>query len=86
MRVEFNGKVKNFAGKQVFYTTPLELYNDVSPTDWEKIKRWNGICILSSPEGEPNDCFYFNWGYGGTPEHIIKIDLHYADRNRPPLF
>ncbi len=86
MKKEFTGKVKTWEGKRVFYTQPIQLYNDVSPEDWEKIKNWNGICIYSSPEGKPNKCFYFYWGYGGNPEYVIDIDLHYLDKNWIPLF
>ena len=86
MKKEFTGTVKTWEGKRVFYTHPNQLYNDVSPEDWEKIKNWNGICIYTSPEGKPNKCFYFYWGYGGNPEYVIEIDLHYQDKNGIPLF
>lgn len=81
LKVKFpHGKVKTFTGlggekKRVFYIHPDDLFRSLSHEDWEKIKGWNGMCILPSKSGEPNPCFYFRWGWGGTPEYkeYIKI-------------
>lgn len=61
--------------KRVFYMNPRHLYDYVGEIDWLKIRSWNGICIYPSPSGEPNECFYFYWGYGGNPEYPELIDI-----------
>lgn len=61
--------------KRVFYMNPDDLFGHINQQDWEKVKRWNGICIYPSAKGKPNPCFYFYWGYGGSPEYIEHITI-----------
>lgn len=73
------GTIKTFhfndSNKRVLYVHTASLYDFISREDWEEIKGWNTICILSSPSGHPNPCFYFNWGYGGNPDYMKYITI-----------
>lgn len=68
-----HSQVKTFDGKRVLYTNPYDIENHLNDEDWEKVRDWNGICIYPSPKNKPNQCFYFNWGWGGSPEYIRNI-------------
>lgn len=74
MKTFLLGKVKTFDSKKVFYMNPLDLMEFLSYEDRKKIENWNGICIYPSP-GKVNNCFYFYWGYGGSPEQIEQITI-----------
>lgn len=74
MKEFLQGKAKKYEGTTVFYMNPDDLRDYLSPEDYNKIWDWNGICIKTS-KTKTNDCFYFYWGYGGTPEHIVKINI-----------
>ena len=70
-----NGKGRIFNGKRIYYMNPYDLRNNLSREDYNKIIGWNGICIYSSPKGKKNKCFYFYWGFGGTPDDLIEIEI-----------
>lgn len=74
MKTLFPGKIKTFDGRKVFYANPLDLMEFLSYEDRKKIEAWNGICIYPSPS-KTNECFYFYWGFGGSPEYIEKITI-----------
>lgn len=72
-------QIKTFEGKKVLYTSPSAITRNISDEDWIKVKDWNSFCVYPSPTGKPNKCFYFNWGYGGTPELLEEITIMSED-------
>ncbi len=75
LKATLPGRVRTFEGKRVFYMHPSDLFGHLNREDWDKVKDWNGICIYPSKHGQPNTCFYFNWGYGGSPEFLYTINI-----------